>query len=159
MPLVRPATREDAGALLALIDALADYESLPRPDLAARRRLIDHGFGTKPWFHSLLAEHEGEMAGYALYFFTYSSFLAQPTLYLEDIFVRPEHRGHGVGTALMRALVRQAFDEGCGRVEWQVLDWNRPAIDSYQRVGGEQLKEWLPFRLDRRAMEAFLASR
>jgi GNAT superfamily N-acetyltransferase len=94
-----------------------------------------------------VAERGGQPVGYALYFFTYSSFLAQPTLYLEDIFVLPEHRGVGAGKAMMRRLFQEAVAKDCGRMEWQVLDWNEPSIRFYQRLGAQHQKEWLPYRL------------
>jgi GNAT superfamily N-acetyltransferase len=144
---IRPAGLEDAGTLLGLIQALADYENLPPPDDEARRRLIADGFGEKPYYQSLLLEVDGRALGYALYFFTYSTFLARPTLYLEDIFVLPQERRQGLGSELMRHLAREAIAHGCGRMEWQVLDWNRPALDFYERLGARRLSEWLPYRL------------
>jgi GNAT superfamily N-acetyltransferase len=153
---IRPAMSEDAGTLLALIDALADYEHLPRPDAEARRRLVDHAFDGQQYFQALLLEAAGQAVAYALYFYTYSSFLARPTLYLEDVFVLPDHRHHGYGTAIMRHLVQQALDAGCGRLEWQVLHWNRLAIDFYERLGAKHLADWLPYRLAREDMEAVL---
>lgn len=152
--LVRAAEPADGDTLLTLIDALADYESLPRPDAAARRRLVDHAFGPDRYFWALVAERGGQPVGYALYFFTYSSFLAQPTLYLEDIFVLPEHRGAGAGKALMRRLFQEAVAKDCGRMEWQVLDWNEPSIAFYQRLGAQHQKEWLPYRLLRDQLHA-----
>ncbi len=151
---IRPATAADADTLLGLIDALADYEHLPRPDAEARGRLVDHAFGEKPFFRAVLIESEGRPVGYAVYFFTYSTFLARPSLYLEDIFVLPEDREHGCGTALMRHLARVALDAGCGRMEWQVLDWNEPAIRFYERLGARRLQEWLPYRMTREELES-----
>lgn len=152
--VIRPAGPADGETLLALVDALADYESLPRPDAAARERLLAHALGPQPCVSVLMAERQGRPVGYALYFFTYSSFLARPTLYLEDIFVLPEHRRAGVGRALMGALASEALARDCGRMEWQVLDWNEPAMRFYQRLGGAQLREWLPYRLERAQLEA-----
>lgn len=151
--LVRPAEPADGDTLLTLIDALADYESLPRPDAGARGRLLDHAFGTTRYFWALIAEREGQPVGYALYFFTYSSFLAQPTLYLEDVFVAPQHRGVGAGKALMQRLFQEAVAKDCGRMEWQVLDWNEPSIQFYQRLGAQHQREWLPYRLLRDQLE------
>jgi GNAT superfamily N-acetyltransferase len=146
--VIREATAGDAKVLLGLIDALADYEHLPRPDAAARVRLAGHGFGTtQPYFRALLAERAGRPVGYAIWFLTYSTFVARPTLYLEDIFVLPEERGGGVGEALMRRLAGLALEQGCGRMEWQVLDWNKLARGFYQRLGARRLEEWLPYRL------------
>jgi GNAT superfamily N-acetyltransferase len=156
--LIREATARDAGTLLALIDALADYEHLPRPDEGARRRLEEHGFGrADPLFRAFLLEAGRKPIGYALYFFTYSTFLARPTLYLEDIFVLPDERRHGAGAALMRHLARTALNAGCGRLEWQVLDWNELALGFYDRLGAKHMREWLPYRLTREEMASLLA--
>jgi GNAT superfamily N-acetyltransferase len=151
---IREATAADAGALLDLIDALADYERLPRPSPEARRRLVEHGFGPgQRLFRALLIESGGKPAGYAIWFLTYSTFLAQPTLYLEDIFVLPDERGRGAGEALMRHLARTALDAGCGRMEWQVLDWNELALGFYHRLGAGRNRDWLPYRLTREDLE------
>ncbi|HWP28172.1 MAG TPA: GNAT family N-acetyltransferase [Chloroflexota bacterium] len=144
---VRPLQPADVPELLALIDALADYERLPRPDAAARARLARDALATPPRFHTLLGELAGRVVGYAIYFETYSTFLARPTLYLEDLFVRPEARGRGVGTALFRACAREAVRRGCGRMEWQVLAWNELALRFYARWQPQPLDEWRPFRL------------
>jgi GNAT superfamily N-acetyltransferase len=155
---VRPLTRSDLPRLLDLVDGLADYEKLARPDAAARSRLGTHAFANPPLFHTLLADLDGTSVGYAMYFFTYSSFRAQPSLYLEDIFVLPEHRGRGAGLALFRACAAEAVRAECGRMEWQVLNWNTPTIHFYTRLGARQLVEWLPFRLDGDALAAVGAS-
>jgi GNAT superfamily N-acetyltransferase len=139
----------DIPALLGLIDGLADYEKLARPDAQARERLARDAFADPPRFRTLLAVLDGTPIGYAMYFFTYSSFLARPSLYLEDIFVLPEHRGHGAGLGLFRACAQAALDNDCGRMEWQVLSWNEPSIRFYERLGARQLDTWLPFRMDR----------
>ena len=155
MPLlIREATAADAGDLLRLIDALADYEHLPRPDAEARRRLADHGFaGGQPLFRALLVEEDGQPIGYAIWFFTYSTFLARPTLYLEDIFVLPDHRKRGSGGAIMRYLARTALAAGCGRMEWQVLDWNELALGFYRELGAKHMREWQPYRLTTAELE------
>ena len=150
---IRPATGADAETLLGLIDSLADYEGLPRPNAEARGRLLEHAFGPAPFFKALLVEAQGATAGYAIYFFTYSTFLARPTLYLEDVFVLPQLRTHGYGAALMRYLAREALAAGCGRFEWQVLDWNQLARGFYERLGARHMHEWLPYRLTREDME------
>ena len=151
--MVREGTAADADTLLGLIDALADYEHLPRPDEEARRRVVEHGFGAgERLFRALLVENGGQAMGYAIYFFTYSTFLARPTLYLEDIFVLPEERQHGYGAALMRQVARVALDAGCGRLEWQVLDWNELALGFYHKLGAKHMREWLPYRLTREDM-------
>ena len=144
---VREATAADVPVLLELVDALADYEKLTRPDAAARERLARDGFGERPVFNAYLPELDGKAVGYAITFFTYSSFLARPTLYLEDLFVLPEGRRHGVGKAIFHSLAREAVERGCGRMEWVVLDWNQPAIDFYERLGARRLNGWYTYRL------------
>jgi GNAT superfamily N-acetyltransferase len=144
---VRKARRDDASRVLELVDALADYERLPRPDAGARERLLRDGFGPSPRFDLLVGERDGVLAGYALFFETYSSFLARPTLYLEDLFVHPDHRKSGLGLALFRAVASEAVRRECGRMEWAVLTWNRLAIDFYERLGAVALEEWRTFRL------------
>jgi GNAT superfamily N-acetyltransferase len=160
---VRRLRSEDVPRLLDLIDGLADYEKLPRPDAAARQRLARDAAGRSARFRTLLAElrpaapgggPEAQVVGYAVYFLTYSTFLARPTLYLEDIFVQPEHRGRGAGRALFRACAAEAVRRGCGRMEWLVLDWNRPAIDFYRRSGAVLLEEWRVCRLTGPALAA-----
>lgn len=151
---VRALVASDVPALLDLIDALADYENLPRPDEAARRRLAADAVASPPRFEALLAEVDGRVSGYAIFFMTYSTFLARPTLYLEDLFVLPDARGRGAGAALFKACAAEAVRRECGRMEWVVLDWNTPSIEFYQRRGARQLKTWLPYRLDGAALVA-----
>jgi GNAT superfamily N-acetyltransferase len=131
---------------LDLVDALADYEKLARPDAAARERLETDALAGR--FSLLLGELHGTVVGYAVHFPTYSTFRALPSLYLEDLFVLPDVRGKGVGIALFRAVAAEAVRQGCGRMEWQVLSWNEPSIKFYERLGARQLDRWLPFRLD-----------
>lgn len=151
---IRPAGPADADVLLSLIEALADYEKLQRPDREARERLRRDGFGENPLFRAYLGELDGEPVAYAITYRTYSSFLALPTLFLEDLFVLPDARGHGVGGALFRHLVAEALRHDCGRMEWVVLDWNRVAIDFYERLGAQRLTEWYTYRLTRDRMFA-----
>lgn len=146
-PIIRRAAREDAEEVLELITALAHYEKLNPPDDSARARLLEHGWGERPHFETWLAELDGRPVGYSLFFYTYSSFLARPTLYLEDIFVLPQHRGSGIGMALLRSAARRALEQGCGRMEWACLDWNEPSLRFYERLGARQLDEWRYFRL------------
>jgi GNAT superfamily N-acetyltransferase len=146
---VRRARPEEAPVLLQLILGLAEYEKLEPPDEAAQQRLVRDIFGEKPRLEAWLVFVNGEAAGYALVFETYSSFLALPTLHLEDIFVKPEHRGCGAGKALFLRLVEEAERRGCGRMEWVVLDWNQPALDFYERFGARRLNEWITMRLTR----------
>jgi GNAT superfamily N-acetyltransferase len=151
---VRKLEQADVPRLLELIDGLADYEKLARPDAAARERLAAHATADPPRFSTLLAEIDGNVIGYAIYFFTYSSFRARPTLYLEDIFVLPESRGQGAGIGLFRACAREAVAQGCARMEWQVLAWNAPSIEFYKRLGARHQADWQPFRLDDEALLA-----
>jgi GNAT superfamily N-acetyltransferase len=151
--LIRPAVSSDGETLLRLIDALADYEKLPKPDIAAQERLLRDAFGERKRIEVFLAEVAGKPVAYAIVFETYSSFLSPPTLYLEDVFVLSEYRGRRVGHHLFVYCVSEAYRRGCGRMEWAVLDWNRLAIDFYERAGARQLKGWLYYRLLRPDME------
>ena len=157
-PRVRPARRKDAPTILHLIDALASYEKLAPPDAAAKKRLIKDMFSPRPRVQVFLAECDGEVAGYAFVFETYSSFLALPTLYLEDLFVLPEYRSKKVGYALFSAMVREAHRRGCGRMEWTVLEWNTLAIEFYKRLGATYMKDWHLYRLTRPDMESILGA-
>ena len=150
---VRKAEAADAGLLVGLILGLAEFEKLPPPDEAAQRRLVNDAFGPHPRFEVFLAELDGRVAGYAFTFETYSTFLALPTLYLEDLFVLPEYRGRKVGYALMLRLAEEAVRRGCGRMEWVVLDWNTSAQEFYERLGARHLDDWYFYRLDREALE------
>lgn len=144
---IRPGTARDVPTILALIRGLADYERLRRECKATAAGLRRHGFGRRPYFETIIARRGGRPVGFALYFFTFSTFLAKPTLYLEDLFVRPDERGRGAGRALLAALARIAVRRGCGRLEWAVLDWNRPAIGFYERLGARFRREWILTRL------------
>lgn len=147
VPSIRPLREPDIAALLSLIQALADYEHLPGPDADARDRLTRDAMAEPPGFRVLLAETEGRVIGYAVYMLTYSTFLARPTLYVEDIFVLPKERRNGAGRALMQELAREAARRDCGRMEWHALDWNTPAQDFYRSLGAGQLDEWRLVRL------------
>jgi GNAT superfamily N-acetyltransferase len=144
---IRRAQSTDGQAFLGLVDALADYEVLDRPLPAARKRLLDDAFGAKPRFELLVAEIEGELVGYAFFYETYSSFLAKPTLWLEDIFVLPDAREAGAGGGLFKAVAHEAVRRDCGRMEWTVLTWNTLAQDFYARRGAAPLEEWRTWRL------------
>ena len=157
MVMVRRAEPGDGPALLALVEALARYERLPPPDPAARERLLHDLFGPRPRMEAFLAEDQRATVGYAFVFETYSSFLALPTLYLEDLFVLPEARSRGAGGTLFRHVVAEAHRRGCGRVEFSVLHWNELARQFYARLGARHMKEWQLFRLSREEMKALLA--
>lgn len=146
---IRRAQPAEALILLSLIDALAAYEKLEPPDEGARQRLVRDIFGDKPRLDAWLAFVDGTPAGYALVLETYSSFLALPTLYLEDIFVKTEFRGQGAGAGLFQEMVAEADRRGCGRMEWVVLDWNRLALDFYAKYGSQHLSDWQTMRLTR----------
>ncbi len=151
---IREARPGDGPALLGLIRALADYEKLEPPDEAARARLLHDLFGPSPRLFALVAESGDRLVGYALWLHTYSSFLARPTLYLEDLFVLPEERRGGVGRAFMQALARLAMRDGAGRMEWTVLRWNELALDFYARLGARRLDDWVTLRLDAEGIRA-----
>jgi len=149
MVSVRAAQQDDSQAILQLIDALADYEKLERPDDQAKARLLRDAFAENPRFNILLAQTgEGAVVGYAFILEHYSTFLALPTLYLEDLFVLPEARSTGAGSALFQAVKDEARQRGCGRVEFVVLDWNQLARDFYHRKGGKHLQDWCFYRVD-----------
>jgi len=154
---IRRAAREDAPVFLELVKALADYERLQPPNAEAQARLIEDGFGPQPRFEAYLAEWEGEAVGYAIVCETYSnsSFSAQPTLYLEDLFVHPDARRRGAGRAMLRFLASEALARGCGRMEWMVLDWNELAQGVYRRIGAAIMNEWRLCRLTGQALESF----
>lgn len=139
----------NAGSLLDLIDGLADYESLDRPTADARERLMSDAVSAQSPFEAYLAHIDGTPVGYAVLFTTYSTFAGRPVLYLEDIFVREEHRRTGVGGALFDFCLAEAKARGCARMEWSVLTWNEPAIAFYEKRGGRSLAaDWLPYRID-----------
>jgi GNAT superfamily N-acetyltransferase len=145
--VLRPATVEDVPTLLDLIRGLAEYERLAHEVEATEALVRTHGFGARPYFEAVLAEDDGRALGFALYFFSFSTFRGRPTLYLEDLFVRPEARGRGLGRRLLVHLARIAVERGCGRMEWAVLDWNTPARDFYAKLGAVAMDEWTVFRM------------
>jgi GNAT superfamily N-acetyltransferase len=144
---IRPGRVRDVPVILELIRALAKYERLTHEFHADAKRLRHDGFGARPYFETLMCTRGGRPIGFALYFFTYSTFLCRPTLYVEDLFVLPEERGKGAGKALLSALARIAIRKDCGRMEWAVLDWNAPAIGFYGRLGARLRKDWVLTRL------------
>ena len=146
---IRPATRDDVPLILAFIEQLAEYERMRDHVHATEAALRETLFGDRPAAEVVIAASDGRYVGFALYFQTYSTFLAQPGLHLEDLFVVPEARGAGVGRALLTHLAALADARGCGRLEWAVLTWNEPAIGFYRRLGAIPLDEWQTYRLDR----------
>jgi len=133
--------------VLRLIRGLAEYERLAHRMEATAGRIRRHGFGRRRYFEALVCRRGRTPIGLALYYFTYSTFLGRPTLYLEDLFVLPAERGNGAGRALLRALAKIAVRRGCGRMEWAVLDWNTPSIRFYQKLGATLRREWILTRL------------
>jgi GNAT superfamily N-acetyltransferase len=144
---IRKAKKNDSKKIINLICELAKFEKLPPPDDNAKKRLINHGFGKNPLFSILVAETEGKLVGYAFYFFTYSSFLANKTLYLEDIFITKARRNKGIGQKFMFELIKIAKKNNCGRIELAVLVWNKNAIKFYEKLGARELNEWKYYRL------------
>ncbi len=145
---IRPAVPEDAQIIANLVYELAVYEKLEMYARATADDFRRHLFGPRPYAEAVVAEVEGQAVGFALYFPTFSTFRGQPGLYLEDIFVRPEQRGRGIGKALLATLARLALDRGLGRLEWAVLHWNTPAIGFYQSLGARPMQEWQVYRID-----------
>jgi len=144
---IRAATRADVPLVRELIEGLAEYERL-RHECHATDSLLDAAlFGERPYAEVVIAECEGVAAGFALFFHNFSTFLARPGIYLEDLFVRAEHRGHGVGRALLSHLAGLAIARGCGRLEWSVLDWNVDAIGFYRKLGAVPQEEWTVYRV------------
>ncbi len=139
---LRPAIADDAVAIFDLVKALAEYEKLSHAVTGSVAQLQTHLFGNRPYAEAILAEWDGQPVGFALFFYNYSTFLTKPGIYLEDLFVLPSHRRKGIGTALLTHLAERAIAEGCGRLEWSVLDWNEPAIAFYQRMGAIVLPDW-----------------
>jgi GNAT superfamily N-acetyltransferase len=144
---IRPATPADVPLILEFIHGLAEYERDPQASVAAEADLLRDGFGPEPKFRVDIAEWSGEPAGFAFYFWNYSTWQGKPGLYLEDLFVWPRFRGKGIGKALLVHLARVALKNNCGRFVWQVLDWNTPAIDFYKSLGATIMKEWLTMRV------------
>src|SRR5262245_4735983 len=145
--MIRPAVPADVSTIARLIRALAEYERLAHAVDLDEGRLREHLFGPKPYAEVLLAEEAGAVVGYALFFHNYSTFRAQPGIYLEDLFVIPEHRGKGHGKALLTEVARLAVERGCARLEWTVLNWNEPALAFYWALGAVPLDEWTVYRL------------
>jgi GNAT superfamily N-acetyltransferase len=150
---ILPATAAEAPVVLEMIRELAIYEKLEHAMTATEEQLRETLFGARPGAEVLLAREDGEWVGFALFFPNYSTFLARPGIYLEDLFVKPHARGRGIGGALLREIARLAVDRGCGRVEWSVLDWNEPSIGFYKKLGAIPMDEWTVFRLTGEALQ------
>lgn len=150
---IRSAKVNDVGLILQFIRDLAEYEREPQSVTATEADLVRDGFGADPKFRVVIAEWDGKPAGFALFFYNYSTWQGRPGLYLEDLFVRPEFRGDGIGKTLLVHLARLAVQENCGRFQWQVLDWNTPSIRFYESLGAKVMKEWLTMRVEGEAIK------
>ena len=156
---VDPADVRDVPLILSLIKALAEYERLTHEVVATETSLRESLFGATPHAEAIIARVGTEAAGFALWFHSYSTFLARPGLYLEDLFVLPEWRGRGIGRALLGRLARIAIERGCGRMEWSVLDWNEQAIGFYRSIGARAMDEWTVYRLTGDALDRLATER
>jgi len=150
---IRPATAQDVPLILEFIRGLAEYEREPDAVTATEADLLRDGFGSNPKFRVVIADWEGKPAGFAFFFYSYSTWEGHPSLFLEDLFVRPEFRGKGIGKRLMVYLAQLALKENCRRFVWQVLDWNTPSIEFYESLGARVMKEWLTVRVDGDALK------
>jgi len=144
---LRSATRDDVQAIAELIRGLARFEKLEQEVVMTEELLATGLFGDRPYAEVVLAEDDGRPVGFALFFHNFSTFLGRPGIYLEDLFVIPEQRGRGIGRMLLAHLARLAVERGCGRLEWAVLDWNRDAIQFYERLGARPNSDWTVYRL------------
>lgn len=150
---IRAAAVGDIPLILQFIRELAEYEKAPREAVATPEDILRDGFSAQPKFRCVITEWKGQPAGFALFFYNYSTWRGRPGIYLEDVFVRPEFRKKGIGKALLGYLAQIAVREGCARFEWQALDWNTPAIEFYQSLGATVMKEWLTMRVTGEALK------
>lgn len=156
--VIRKACPEDCALILRFVRDLALYEKALNEVSATEENLRGLLFAEHPRVFALICEVDGEAAGFALYFYNFSSWLGRLGLYLEDLYVDPAQRGKGAGKALLQYLAKQAVAEGCGRFEWNVLDWNEPAIEFYESFGARPQSEWVGYRLTGKALEDFAAA-
>jgi len=154
---IREAVRQDTAVILALITELAEYENLAHEVTATEGQLGEALFGARPFAEVMIAEYEGQSVGFALYFHNFSTFLGRSGIYLEDLYVRPDSRGKGIGRALLVYLAELAKKRNCGRLEWIVLDSNQPALEFYSRLKAIPLDEWTVFRLSGSALDELAA--
>ncbi|HEY9030147.1 MAG TPA: GNAT family N-acetyltransferase [Kangiella sp.] len=153
--VIREAVRQDAPQILGFIRELAEYEKLSHEVVATVADIEQTAFADDARAHCLIAEYEGKPAGFALYFFNYSTFLGKYGIYLEDLYVKPEFRSKKIGYSLLQKLAKIAVEKDCARVDWSVLDWNQPAIDFYNSIGAKPMDEWTVFRLTGNALDDF----
>ena len=159
MLTIRPTTRDDVPQLLGLIRELATYEKKRHKAVVTEENLLRDGFGSEPKFRMLIAEWQGEAVGYAAFFYFYSTFQGRGALFLEDLFVLEKFRGKGIGKALLVAVCKLAVEEGCFALRWEVLDWNRPAIEFYEKLGATFLHERKVVTFDTEALKRVAESR
>jgi GNAT superfamily N-acetyltransferase len=150
--IVRPAAPSDAPRIHALVVELAAYERLAHEVQASAESLAEALFGPRPAAEALVAEADGQVVGYALFFTNYSTFVGRPGVYLEDLYVQPAFRGRGIGRQLLAAVAGLAVERRCGRLEWAVLDWNEPSIEFYKRLGARPMADWTVYRLTGEAL-------
>jgi len=155
--VIREATAADAAQILEFIRALAAFERAPDAVTATEEGLIRDGFGPNPFYRCLIADYDGQPAGFAFYFFNYSTWVGRPGIYVEDLFVLPQFRRLGIGRELLKQVAAIAVEAGCQRMQWEVLDWNTPAIDFYRAIGAEFLDEWRNVRLSGEALNDLAA--
>lgn len=155
---IRKAQVADCTLILDFIKGLAEYEKLTHEVVATAELLEENLFGPQPKAEVLIAEWDGKPAGFALFFHNFSTFLGRPGIYLEDLFVLPALRSHGVGKGLLKHLAQIAVERNCGRLEWSVLDWNKPAIDFYVSIGAGPMDEWTMYRLTGEKLKSFAAN-
>lgn len=158
MLTIRPATSDDTPTIMQFVIDLAVYEKAEHEVVATEQHLMDTLFCDSPLAHALIAEIDGRPIGFAIYFFSFSTWLGQHGIYLEDLYVNPECRGSGAGKGLLKELAKIAVAKNCGRVEWSVLDWNEPSIKFYEAMGAEPKDGWTVYRLTDQALSEFAAS-
>ncbi len=150
--MIRTATENDVAVILSLIKDLAEYEHLSHEVAATEEDIRRSLFGNRPVAEALMGEFEGAPVSFALFFYSFSTFRGQPGIYLEDLYVKPEYRGRGLGRRMLAYIARLAKERNCGRFEWSVLDWNKPAIRTYERLNARPMKEWVLYRLTGEAL-------
>ena len=155
---IRKATVEDAALILRFVTELAIYEKAENEVVATVSDIRDSLFSGKSITHGVICNIDSEPAGFAVYFLNYSTWLGKHGLYLEDLYISPDHRGAGAGKALLKYLAKIAISMNCGRFEWSVLDWNEPAIQFYQSIGAKPQSEWVGYRLEGKSLEEFAGS-
>lgn len=155
---IRKANEKDAPTLLALIQELAEFEKLAHEVKAEVKDIKETLFGPRPYAEALIADVDGQACGFALFFHNYSTFLGRPGIYLEDLYVKPEMRGQKVGFKLLQTVAQIAVERKCGRLDWSVLDWNKSAIEFYEKIGARPLSDWMVMRMSEDKLRAFAQS-